>query len=297
MRSFRLLPSLREKVWGTTRLGPWFPDTDAPVGEVWFTFDENLTDLGPSLAELMRTHGEDLMGAGRGGGPFPILTKFLFTAERLSIQVHPEDEYARAHHNSPGKTEMWFVLRAEPGASIAVGFKEQFAPAVVRAAALDGAIEELVRWVPVAAGDTIFCPAGTVHAIGAGLAVCEIQQNSDITYRLYDYGRPRELHLDESMAVADLGPHPGVTPPLSAAPGRQLLALCDYFATELVEVRAPVEYAPEAARMHILMVIQGTGTLDGKELEAGQTWIVPASAPGFRVEPAGTLSFLRTFVP
>jgi mannose-6-phosphate isomerase len=264
---------------------------------VWFTCDDNQTDLGVTLQELSRTHGEELTGAGRSGGPFPILTKFLFTGQPLSIQVHPDDAYAQARHGSPGKTEMWHVLRAEPGAAIAVGFRDRLDPAVIRAAALDGTIEQLVRWVPVRAGDTIVCPAGTVHAIGAGLAVCEIQQNSDITYRLYDYGRPRELHLDDSLSVADTGPHPGVTPPLSAAPGRKLLAFCDYFATELLDICAPVQYEPEAARMHILMVLEGTGTLDGRPLEQGQVWVLPASATAVAVEPTEKLQILRTFVP
>lgn len=297
MRPFRVLPSFRHKVWGDTRLAPWFAPAETPIGEVWFTHDDNQTELGVTVQQLLQTHGERLTGRGRAHTRFPILTKFLFTADRLSIQVHPDDEYAREHHNGLGKTEMWYVLRAEPGAAIAVGFKEHLEPAVVRAAALDGTIEDLVRWVPVSAGDTIFCPAGTVHAIGAGLAVCEIQQNSDITYRLYDYGRPRDLHLSESLAVSALGPHPGVTPPVASSPGRELLVICDYFATERLEICAPATYEPEPARMHVLVVVEGTGTLDGNPVQPGQVWVVPASAAAFALQPAERLRLLRTFVP
>lgn len=294
MSPFRVLPSFREKVWGHTELGPWFPKSGKPIGEVWFTFDDNATELGRTLAELARENGECFLGLGRSGD-FPILTKFLFTSARLSVQVHPGDEYARRYHGCRGKTEMWHVLRAEPAASIAVGFKEKLAPEDVRAAALDGSIEQLLRWVPVKAGDTIFCPAGTVHAIGAGLAICEIQQNSDITYRLYDYGRPRELHVERSLEVADLGPHPGVTQPLSSTEGRDLLVLCEYFATELLLFRESVEYAPERERLHILILIEGEGRIGGRTARQGEVWIVPADAERFRVD--GDLKVLRTFVP
>ncbi len=167
----RLTPSFREKVWGATRLGPWFPDSDRKIGEVWFE--------GP--------FGND--------ADLPLLVKFIFTTEKLSVQVHPEDEYAGLHHQSRGKTEMWHILAAEPGAQIAAGFRESITPEQFREAALSGAIEQELQWFDARPGDTFFIPAGTVHAIGPGLALCEIQQNSDVTYRLYDYGRPRELHL------------------------------------------------------------------------------------------------------
>src|SRR5262249_46670605 len=135
----------------------------------------------------------------------PILVKFLFTTENLSVQVHPSGECG------VGKTEMWHILRAAEGASIALGFRDTVTPAWARAAAESGEILEMLRWYPVRAGETYFTPAGTVHAIGAGIALCEIQQHSDITYRLYDYGRPRELHLEEGLAVSDFGTHPGAS--------------------------------------------------------------------------------------
>ena len=167
-----------EKVWGCEHLPAPFADAEPgrPVGEIWFEPKPPVEDL---------------------------LVKYLFTSERLSVQVHPDDEPGRR-----GKTECWLITATEPGAELAVGFKGEVDAETMRAAALDGTIEELLEWHTVEPGDFLYVPPGTVHAIGAGVSLIEIQQNSDITYRLYDYGRPRELHLDEGMAVADGAPHP-----------------------------------------------------------------------------------------
>jgi mannose-6-phosphate isomerase class I len=140
-----------------------------------------------------------------------LLIKYIRTRQRLSVQVHPGDDYARAHENSRGKTEMWYIAAAAPGAEIALGFRERYPVAEVRAAALSGEIVEMLQWWPAREGGVFFTPAGAVHAIGGGIELWEIQQNSDVTYRLYDYGRGRPLHLDKALDVADLGPHPGPT--------------------------------------------------------------------------------------
>ena len=170
-----------EKPWGRDQLPPMF---DAPagkrIGEVWFT----------------------------GGGDLPLLAKYIFTSERLSIQVHPDDEQARARGLAEGKSECWYILDAEPGATLGLGVRHAVSREDLRKAALDGSIEELMDWRAVQAGDLIFVPSGTVHAIGAGISLLEFQQNSDITYRLYDYGRPRELHLDDGVAVSNPNPFP-----------------------------------------------------------------------------------------
>lgn len=180
----RVLPTKAvEKPWGQDRLPPPFSSPPGRrIGEIWF-------EPPPELPQL--------------------LVKYLFTSENLSVQVHPAD--AQAPAGSRGKEECWLVLTAEPDARLAIGFQEPVSPAQMRRAALDGSIEHLLAWHPVQAGDFIYLPAGTVHAIGAGLSLIEVQQNSDITYRLYDYGRPRELHLDQAVAVARGGPHePGL---------------------------------------------------------------------------------------
>ena len=170
-----------EKPWGRTQIPAIF---DAPsgkrIGEVWFT----------------------------GAGDQPLLVKYLFTSERLSIQVHPNDDQAKARGLASGKRECWYILEAEPGATLGLGLKREASADELRAAALDGSIEELMDWRAVAAGDFFMVPPGTVHAIGVGISLLEFQQNSDVTYRLYDYGRPRELHLDDGIAVACPEPYP-----------------------------------------------------------------------------------------
>ena len=169
-----------EKPWGRDMLpAPFEAPEGRRIGEIWFEPPPELPDL---------------------------LVKYLFTSEKLSVQVHPSDDEAPA--GSRGKEECWLVLSAEPGAQLAVGFKDAVSPERMRAAALDGSIEDLLEWHDVGPGDFVYLTAGTVHAIGAGLSLIEVQQNSDITYRLYDYGRPRELHLDEGIAVAAGAPHP-----------------------------------------------------------------------------------------
>ena len=170
-----------EKPWGRTQLPPMF---DAPqgrrIGEVWFT----------------------------GGSDLPLLAKYIFTSERLSIQVHPDDEQAHARGLAQGKNECWYILEAEPDSTIGLGLTRNLEAEELRASALDGSIEELIDWQPVARGDFLYVPAGTVHAIGAGISLLEFQQNADVTYRLYDYGRPRELHLDDAISVASRGAYP-----------------------------------------------------------------------------------------
>ena len=175
----KLVTKAVEKVWGRSELPPPFESGEEPIGEIWFE----------PPAELPQ-----------------VLVKYLFTSEKLSVQVRPSN--AEAPQGSRGKEECWLVLDAEPGATLAIGFKQDISRDAMRAAALDGSIEDALEWHPVKAGDFFYLPAGTVHAIGPGLTLVEVQQNSDITYRLFDYGRPRELHLDEGLAVAKGEPYP-----------------------------------------------------------------------------------------
>ena len=167
-----------EKPWGMDTLpAPFDTPKGKRIGEIWFEPPADLPEL---------------------------LAKYLFTSEKLSVQVHPDDAQAEAAGlGRNGKEECWLVVDAQPGAKLGIGFHEALSAEALRAAALDGSIEDLLVWHEVAAGDFFAIPANTVHAIGAGVTVIEIQQNSDITYRLYDYGRPRELHLDAGVAVAD----------------------------------------------------------------------------------------------
>jgi mannose-6-phosphate isomerase len=246
----RLTPVFKEKIWGSTHLEPLFPDSRLRIGEVWFEGVKNL----------------------------PVLIKFLFTSEKLSVQVHPGDDYARQHHDSPGKTEMWHVLAAEPGAQIAAGFKEPITAERLHEASLSGEIENLLQWFDAVPGDTFFIPAGTVHAIGAGLTLCEIQQYSDVTYRLYDYGRPRELHLEKGVEVSDFGPHSA-----RQKPDGELLVSCPHFTTSKLCIPSTTKHIASSDKPQILVVTIGSGTLDGHPIKAGDVWYLEAGVPEIEV--------------
>src|SRR5438034_6857864 len=204
-RPIRLTPSLRERVWGRTRLAPWYPNAQRPVGEAWFLCEREL----------------------------PLLIKLIFTSERLSVQVHPDD----GEDGPRGKTEMWHILDAEPGATIAMGFREPISRERLWESTRTGEVEKLLNWAPVKAGETYFTPAHTVHAIGGGIVLCEIQQNSDVTYRLGDYGRPREIHVDQAVPISDLAVHPGAARAKPVAPGRDELVRSKHFVTEMVRIK------------------------------------------------------------
>jgi len=256
----RLPTRFLEKVWGATDLLPWYLNSaKEKIGEVWFEAD------------------------------LPLLVKFVFTSERLSVQVHPNDEFAAANENSRGKTEMWYVLRADPGARLAIGFRESITRERLRESALSGEIEQLLNWIEVQAGDAFFIPAGTVHAIGGGLALCEVQQYSDITYRLYDYGRPRELHLEKAVQVSSTE---------ASSPKSVMLPIdCPYFHTELAMTASSLLYKPESGRFHMLIFVSGMGTIAGRQFREGEAWLIPAAGAPFSIEPDGTAKFLRTWVP
>ncbi|MFN7920766.1 MAG: class I mannose-6-phosphate isomerase [Bryobacteraceae bacterium] len=262
MAATRIEPEFVKQIWGVHDLSPWFPPQTELTGEVWF----------PAGA---------------------ILIKFLFTSGKLSVQVHPDDTYAAKHEGSVGKTEMWHILRAGPRAELALGFKTNVEPEQVRTAALDKSIEEMLSFYRPSAGDTYFTPAGTVHALGPDLALCEIQQNSKVTYRLYDYDRGRELHLDKSMDVLDPVPHSGKSTPQPLPDGGQLLAQCPYFVTERHEPRDSWIWPGG-----VMIVLEGEGTLrDGTSqhrFRLGEVWSVDAGAT---IEPNSGLALLRTYVP
>ena len=231
----KLEPEFHRKIWGTDRLDPWFTcERGENVGEVWYPSGD-------------------------------LLIKFLFTSADLSIQVHPDEEYARARGERHGKTEMWHVLRADPGARIALGFARSYSASEIVEAAQTGAIMQMLNWIEVQKGDTYFVPAGIVHAIGTGLAICEIQQNSDVTYRLYDYGRERELHLDRAREVMRTDVC-NETTRTSDCDGMKLLVECPYFRTHLVNT-GECGWLPGSS--HLLVVLAGTGRVNGVTAYSG----------------------------
>jgi mannose-6-phosphate isomerase len=194
---------------------------------------------------------------------------------------------------------MWHILRAAPGATIALGFQRAVTAGEARQAALSGEIERMLRLFPVSPGETYFIPAGTVHAIGAGVTICEIQQNSDITYRLYDYGRPRELHLERGVAAIDLASwrHPGPAAPTALDDGWRRLVSCRHFATDALELAGALDYRPGASRFELLIAVEGAGRFNGVPFGPGAVWLAPAGCGPIRIESAGELRMLRTFPP
>lgn len=243
-----------EKPWGRDTLSALFPaGDDRRIGEVWFD--------GPE-----------------GEHP-PLLIKYIFTSERLSIQVHPNDEQGRARGLPGGKSECWLILEAEPGATLGMGTLQPLDAETLRAASLDGRIEQLMDWKPVKAGDFFYIPAGTVHAIGAGIVLVEVQQNVDVTYRLYDYGRPRELHLDDGVAVSIAAPY--ARAPVNIA-GKDEAVLIDSneapFVLELLTLETGSSQLGTDGAQSWFVPLGGAGTIDGQAWSAGQCWLIDGAA-------------------
>ena len=251
-----------EKPWGVDVLPA--PFTAAPgqrIGEIWF-------EPPPELPS--------------------VLVKYIFTSEKLSVQVHPDDAEAKAAgETDSGKEECWLVIGAEPGATLGVGFRETVDAAAMRAAALDGSIEDMLVWFPVQPGDFFYIPAGTVHAIGAGVSLIEIQQTSDITYRLYDYGRPRELHLDAGIAVARGEPHDPALRRHIAERGTTQLARGRYFTAHRLDGLPDAALANEYARPLLVIPRTGTARVAGESISAGSC-AYAASIAEVEFDPAGS---------
>lgn len=256
MAIVKLIEKRVEKPWGRRDLPDMFgrvEDGRPPLGEIWFEHP--------------------------GGADVELLVKYLFTSEKLSVQVHPGDEAAVRSGYKRGKDEAWVVLRAEPDAVIGIGLREPVTKEELRRAALDGSIEHMLDWRPAAAGDIYYSPAGTVHALGPGLSLIEIQQNVDLTYRLYDYGRPRELHLDEGIEASDPVPYIPPSQPYRLSGSREILAAGGAFVLERVtDVSSAMLQASENAPIWLVPVEAGA-TLDGQTmLQPGSVWLADSPA-------------------
>jgi len=323
-----LYPLLTERrlvqpIWGGTQLAEWLnlPEPRPErLGETWQVYDQNVIRNGPlagrTLAEVTREYGAALAGTrttARYGADFPLLAKFIDAADRLSIQVHPDDAYAHSREAATGfhgKTEAWYILSAAPGATVIYGLsrpssREEFAAAIQTAE-----VEGLMARLPVKAGEVVFVPAGTVHAIEAGIVLFEIQQKSDLTYRVYDYdrrdavtGQPRALHVEKSLDVMDYNPAPrGAIPPLDLGAGRVLLVACPFFALEAWTLAERRTAATDPGTFEILTVLDGAGTLtaagSSTALERGLSVVLPAALGEYAVTPGGAgLKLLRVTVP
>ncbi|HXM62946.1 MAG TPA: type I phosphomannose isomerase catalytic subunit [Terriglobales bacterium] len=312
-------PIFDPRPWGTTDLSPIYPSHrfEEKIGESWLTGDNSKVANGPlrgkSLAEVSAQYGRKLVGeAANDSTRFPLLTKFLFPHEKLSVQVHPDDEAAHRAGQPCGKTECWYVVYAKPGAQIGLGLKpgvtrEQFEQAIHQQRA-----EELLNWINIFPGEMIYVAGGTVHTLGPGSIIVETQQQSDTTYRLYDYGRPRELHLKEGLAVLKervasgkvIRPAPTI---INGTKNRQSpLVASSFFVVEMFELKEPQVFATtdgaEKSSVQILIAVEGCAVIEahGAEpvtLAKGDAVVVPASIGGFQVRPQWTVEFLKAALP
>jgi mannose-6-phosphate isomerase len=274
------------------------------VGEAWLTGPESVVETGAlagrKLAAVVSESSEALLGAG-GGTEFPLLVKLLFPADKLSVQVHPDDAQAQAMGQPRGKTECWYVLEAEPGATIALGLRPGATVDAVRAGIADGTLEELVEQVPVSVGDMVFVDAGTVHAIGPGVVLLETQQTSDTTFRMYDYGRPRELHVEQGLRVMKLHTAAGKVA-AKTIDGFTRLIDQKYFIVDRYVVPERGKVVIPIAEPGCLVGLAGTAMVKAEgtapvELPRGQAVVVPAECGSVVIESDAGASFVRCFAP
>jgi mannose-6-phosphate isomerase len=318
---FRITPWFAERVWGFPNLHPWYnvPADGKLIGEAWLTGDQCVVETGvhagQTLGALFTENAEELLGpaapcsgeaAARNASP--LLIKVIFAKEKLSVQVHPDDAMAQKYGDPRGKSECWYVLEAEPGSQVACGLKLGVTLDEVKAGIEAGTLESSLNLLNVAPGEMIFVDAGTVHAIWPGSILLETQQNCDLTYRMYDYGRGRELHIQKSLEATKLVTHAGKIPP-KVFFDRTLLVEGDYFCVEHLGVvgsrtsaslpgpslAADGEPAPG---LQYLFVAGGAARITGEcfaplELPLGSMAAVPAVSPEFVVEDLGGLNLIR----
>jgi mannose-6-phosphate isomerase len=308
--------------WGVLSLAPFFPEMSSlgsPVGEAWMTGNESVFADGPfarrKLGDVWPEMPTDWRGtAVTGSGLFPILTKFIFSDDKLSVQVHPGDDYAAKHEKAAGgvgKTEMWYAVRSRPNAEVLAGLKPGVTAESFKKAIEDGTAEDCLQHVPLREGEAIFIPARTAHTIGPGLVLCEIQQHSDLTYRVFDYnrrdaqGRTRDLHIEKALDVMRFGAQTcGKLEPVRvdhAGAEETIIVACRYFATEKWDFSGPITRSTSPERFDILIFLEGDGEIAWDGGQAGykraHTYLFPASLGTYRLLPTSHTSLLRTFVP
>jgi mannose-6-phosphate isomerase len=334
---FRIEPIFSPRIWGSRSLAPLFPNKTnlaEPIGEAWLTGVDCKIANGAFQGHALGAAWKEMPAEWRGTRTasyenFPILVKFIFPKDKLSIQVHPDDVYAGRCERAAGgrgKTEMWYVVSAEPDAQVFIGLKPRVDQRKFRESLNDGRVEELFQRHSVHARDTFFIPAGTPHTMGPGMIICEVQQYSDLTYRVYDYGRldangkPRELHVEKAISVIDFdsAEQGKVRPHALQAQHceRTLLAACQYFSAELWEPMA-LKSTTSESHFDLLVVLRGTGVLDGVGFAApyrpGECWFLPANLGQFYViagaefppeggqyrqsQKAEATSIIRAYVP
>jgi mannose-6-phosphate isomerase len=303
---FRIEPVFTARVWGFRDLRPWYDRVAEgdPIGEVWLTGDECLvgtgSHVGKKLGALFSEERDALLGNGAPAADdraadSPLLIKTIFAKEKLSVQVHPDDKMARKYGEPRGKTECWYALAAEPGAEVAVGVKPGTTLAEIQEGISAGTLESRLNMVTVAAGDLIYVDAGTVHSIWPGSILLEAQQYADVTYRMYDYGRPRELHIEKSLEATKLTTRAGKVAPLELA-DRTLMIDVEYFRIERIPVKGKLTSeclrgASGRRGLEYLFAASGAGRLTGAgfepvDLPPRGIVAVPAASPEFVLEDA-----------
>ncbi|HXA79326.1 MAG TPA: type I phosphomannose isomerase catalytic subunit [Candidatus Acidoferrales bacterium] len=318
----RLEPVFSPRLWGSRSLAPFFPEKSnlaEPIGEAWMTGSECRFANGPFAGKKLGEAWPEMSPEWTGTradrtAAFPLLVKFIFTEEKLSVQVHPDDDYAARHEQAAGgrgKTEMWYALRARPGAEVLVGLKPSVTREDFKRAIAGGSAEGCLDGVPLGAGEAVFVPAGTAHTIGPGLVLCEIQEHSDLTYRVYDYnrrdahGKTRPLHIEKALDVIRFGKqHGGKIEPVrihESAAEKTYFASCRYFETARWEFSEPVPAATSQGSFDLLIFLEGAGTIHWNREHAAygpaQVWMIPAGLGAYTIVPGPPTSFLRTYVP
>ena len=305
---FRIEPRFSARVWGFRDLRPWYDRVaeGEPIGEVWLTGDDCLVASGPHagkrLGALFAEEHAALLGASAPTSESPLLIKTIFAREKLSVQVHPDDALARKHGHPCGKTECWYAMAAEHGAKVAVGVKPGTTLAQINKGIYAGTLEASLNILPVETGDMIFVDAGTVHAIWPGSILLETQQNCDLTYRMFDYGRGRELHIAKSLEATRLATRAGKIAPRQLA-DRTVLIDVEYFRIERIPLHGSrtsesLRSANEERGLAYLFAAAGAGRFAGTrfapvDLPARGIVAVPAASPEFLLEDLGGLDLIR----
>lgn len=318
MEIMKLLPSGKDYLWGGTRLREEYGKKIdlTPLAETWEcsvhpdgpSVVDNGEFKGQTLTEVLKQHPEYL-GNKVKNGELPILVKFIDAKQDLSVQVHPDDEYAQVHEHQNGKTEMWYVIDAEEGASIIYGFKHKVTEKILRHAIETGTLDKHLQKVEVHKGDTFFVPAGTVHGIGKGILIAEIQESSNVTYRVYDYnrvdknGKKRELHFEKAVSVMNMGISPDIRQKpriVKYQPGcsKELLCCCKYFETELIRVTKGFSFSVMDSSFQVIMCLDGCGQVETMDVDCkpvrfgkGDTLFLPAKCG--RCLVIGNISILK----
>ena len=318
--AFRVARRYEARLWGGNRMASWLAVDDAPASfaESWQVYNDNVVSTGPYTGRTLRSVVTDckakLVGArsyARYGDDFPLLAKFIDAGHALSVQVHPDDAYAHsheAHTGFHGKTEAWYIIQADAQSDVIHGLLHPMTNAAYAAAIADGTLEAHLRHVNIKPGDTIDVPAGTIHAINAGVFLFEIQQTSDLTYRVYDYlrrddqGNLRTLHIPQAIAVSHLGTAtPALAQPIIHALGYEELVRSEYFVMDRISTQRERHWQRPADSFQILTLIDGECRLSDDSgfhlLKRGESIIIPADNPGYSIEPLPSATWLRCWVP